>query len=159
MPSPILDLVRTRLEELLEDRRIVVFYDPSDVFGALLDALTLPGLVSVDARTSMLEARRKADAAFAELINPESGAVKRMLIYVPWERGRTEAVRVREPFEAYALIGASFGERPDHALDALVRKEIRDSIAEIDRLFSSQRYASRAQIQTIAKKKREPRLE
>lgn len=152
MPSPIHDLVRTNLVELLEDRRIVVFYDPSGVFGALVDTFDIPGLVAIDARTSMLEARRKADAAFAELSNPESSAVKRILIYVPWERARTETTRVHEPFEAYALMGASFGDKPDHGLDALARKAMPDRIADIDRLFASQGNPSLSQLEAFAQK-------
>ena len=65
---------------------------------------------------------------------------------------------MREPFEAYALIGASLGDKPDHALDALARKAMPDRIAEIDRLFASQGHPSLAQLEAFAQKTGYPLL-
>ncbi|MDI3291595.1 PglZ domain-containing protein [Polyangium sp. 15x6] len=158
MLSPILDLVQKKLEDLLEDRRIVVFYDPQGVFGPLFDGFDAQGLLAVDARASMLEARRNADTSLSRLLDPENGTVTRMLIYVPWERGRTEAARTEEPFEAYALMGATFGDKPEHALDALARQAMPERVTEIDRLFSAQGTPSVSQLEALAQKAGYPLL-
>lgn len=126
------------ITERLDARRIVVLYDPDRVFRGLFEALDIEALIRVDAGASVLRARREADRAFRTLLDPESlePPGPKLLIYVPWERGKEEETRREDPFEAFALVGAAFGGEGHERLPSLARKVLTGRDAEVDRLFS-----------------------
>lgn len=134
------DLVHQRLKHLLEEKRIVVWYDRQEVFASVLPRFDLPDVVRVDARASMLRARRAADAALTDLNNPQVPDKKgrHLLIYVPTARARTSETRRREPFEAFVRMGGAFGDNGDNeheSLQALARVAMPERGTDIDRLF------------------------
>ena len=58
MHSPVRSHVLQQLSDLLEDRRVVVWYDPHQDFASLFEGFQRVGLETVDARGSSLKARR-----------------------------------------------------------------------------------------------------
>ena len=152
-----LSLVRNQivreLHELLDDRRVVVWYDPSQDFAALFDDLDDDGVQKVDARRSMLKARRVADHYWTAVAHPSEGTPSgpRLLIYVPWGRAATDEAKVQEPFEAYACIGAHFGVDPAQSLRAFAHKALPQRTADIDRLYSEHRRVTLTQLEALAR--------
>lgn len=134
------DWVIRQLEERLEASRIVVWYDAQRAFESLLPAFDRPEVVLVDARDSVLQARRATDAALQYLNDPNDPERKgkHLLVYTPTARSRAPEDRRREPFEALVRLGSAFGDNGDNeaeTLHALARQALPDRGAELDRLF------------------------
>jgi hypothetical protein len=152
MPSPVRNLIHQQLEGLLSDRRVVVWYDPKQECAAVFDGFSRIGLAKVDARSSVLTARRLADRCWFTLADPESALphCKTMVIYVPWARATTEEAKVQEPFEAYARIGSAYGVDPAQSLASLARTAMPHRAAEIDRLYTSPGRVTLEQLEALA---------
>lgn len=132
--------VAERLTELLNERRVVVWYDPARVFGKadapfLIDQIEArSGVDIVDATTSLLGARKVADEKLSRM--NEAGAERRcLLIYVPAPRPVEEHARMRDPFESFAMLGAPFGAADGESLLALSRAALPGRVSEVERLF------------------------
>lgn len=130
-------LVLSRLLNLLEDRRIVVWYDGENAFRDVAETFAAPGCRTIYADPSTLQARHDAEAV-ARRINDNRHPKEKggsLLVYVSWERGRTDEERVRDPFEGFVLQGAAFGDKDGEKIHSLARQAMPERIAEIDRLF------------------------
>jgi PglZ domain len=123
---------------LLEERRVVVWYDGERVFGGIVKEFLAPSCVVISAGESRLRARREADEAVRLLNDPAhptrmNGTV---LIHAPWPRGTTEESKLQDPFEAFALIGTAFGDKEGERFQSLARQAMPARAADIDRLFN-----------------------
>lgn len=126
-----------KLADLLEDRRIVVWYDAEGDFRDFIAAFDAPNCEVISAAESTLKARRRADEIY-RLMNESDDpaeAGRNMLIYVPRRRGATEDEKMRDPFEVYALVGAAFGDTEDQKIESLARAAMPEKAEEIRRLF------------------------
>ena len=135
-----------KLVDLLEDRRIVVWYDGEGDFADFVRSKLagegsgqsgFPATEIIDTRESVLKARRRADEIY-RLMNESDDPSQRkrcMLIYIPRRRGVTEEEKMRDPFEVYALAGAAFGDTEDQKIESLARQAMPDRAEEITRLF------------------------
>ncbi len=133
----IIEQVRRRLTS----RQIVVWFDSmGDLSGVLPAFLNDQNCCVLDGRSSVYEARRRADEALMSMTAAEPGNPARdakLLIYLPYARAASFDVGKRDdPFEAYAIMGASFGDDPSHTLQSLARQAMPDLAAEVDRLFA-----------------------
>lgn len=135
--TPVSQYVCQRVADLLDERRVVVWYDSERVFEGLLDDLRRPGRVVVSASGSTLRARRHADAAYRRLDDADgsSETPRCVLIYVPAGRGTTAEAQQADPFEALARCGAPFGAGEAEGLRGLAHLALPAHDAEIDRLF------------------------
>jgi hypothetical protein len=160
MPSPARDHIVQQVHRLLQERRVVVWYDQHQELASVFESLRFMHLEKVDARTSVLTARRLADRHWTFLSDAslEERHVQQLLIYVPWVRAKREEDKLQEPFEAYALIGAAFGADPGHALDALAREAMPERKAEVDRLFASPGRPTLDQLEALSAKAGYPLL-
>ncbi|MES2639725.1 MAG: PglZ domain-containing protein [Myxococcota bacterium] len=123
-----------RLHDLVNDHRVVVWYDPSRAFADLVDNFGIEGVDVVDASTSLLAARRIADEKLARM--NELGADRRCLVvYLPAARPVEERTRMRDPFESFAMLGAAFGANEGESLLALARAALPGRVSEIERMF------------------------
>lgn len=126
-----------KLIDLLNDRRIVVWYDAEGDFKAFAASFNAPNCEVLSAADSVLKARRRGDEVYRlmnESENP-SEAGRNMLIYIPRRRGAGEEERMRDPFEVYALAGAAFGDTEDQKIESLARQAMPQKAEEITRLF------------------------
>src|SRR6266404_1494276 len=83
-----------RLVDLLEESRVVVWYDNSaGTMRALAVQFTAPHCQLVDTSASTLKSRREADRIFRGLNDPDDATLKNqnLLIYCPRQRGRTSS--------------------------------------------------------------------
>lgn len=130
--------VKKTVRSLVEDRRIVVWYDPDHVFHELFRTFEHQPLVKVDASDSVLRARREADKAWVAFFDLDSlgPPPPRVLIYVPSGRGRSHEAQCEDPFEPFALAGAAFGSVDSERLPSIARRVLPGREAEIDRLFA-----------------------
>jgi hypothetical protein len=126
-----------KLIDLLNDRRIVVWYDADGDFNTFAESFNAPNCELLSSEESVLKTRRRADEVYRlmnESDNPaESGRC--LLIYVPGRRGATEDEKMQDPFEVYALAGAAFGDTEDQKIESLARQAMPEKADEITRLF------------------------
>lgn len=129
-----------RITSLLNEHRVVVWYDPSRAFSRrdppwLVDLVaTKGGADFVDASVSALAARRIADEKLAQMNAP--GLPRRcLLIYMPSPRPVDERAKMRDPFESFAEVGTTFGSNEGEDLLALARAALPGRVAEVERLF------------------------
>lgn len=129
--------LRKKLIDLLNDRRIVVWYDAEGDFKDFAASFNAPNCVVLSTADSVLKARRRADEIYRlmnESDNPtESGRC--LLIYIPGRRGVIEDEKIRDPFEVYALAGDAFGDTEDQRIESLARQAMPQKADEITRLF------------------------
>ena len=139
--GPVSTHARKRLADLLDSRRVVVWYDPEGAFRDLLRNLDLPNCTVVSAADSPLRARREAEAVYRYLDEPDSGPAARgnLLIYVPRARGSTPEQRQQDPFEGFARCGAAFGDAEAERLLSLAQVALPEQREEIARLFKDSR--------------------
>jgi len=126
-----------KLIDLLNDRRIVVWYDGEGDFKALTAAFKGPNCEVLSAEASVLKSRRRADEVY-RLMNESENPAERdrcLLIYIPRPRGATEDEKMRDPFEVYAMAGTPFGDTEDQKIESLARQAMPQKAEEITRLF------------------------
>lgn len=126
-----------KLVDLLNDRRIVVWYDVEGDFKAFAAAFNGPNCELLSAEASVLKTRRRADEVY-RLMNESENPAERdrcLLIYIPRRRGATEDEKMRDPFEVYAMAGAAFGDTEDQKIESLARQAMPQKAEEIIRLF------------------------
>ncbi len=133
--------IHRKLVDLLEERRVVVWYDENCALRDLALRLTAPNCRLVDSSGSVLQARRAADQVFCGLDDPDAGDLRaaNLLIYCPHRRPQGDEARCQDPFESFAVCGATFGDKPDETLQSLARQAMPDRTSEIDRLFQEGR--------------------
>jgi hypothetical protein len=131
--------LKKRLIDLLEEKRVVVWYDGDAAFQEVARAFKAPNSSVILAQESRLRARRQADEVVGRLndVNEASQAKNaNLLIYCPWLRGCTDSQRREDPFEALALMGAAFGDKEAETFQSLARQAAPERSREIDRLFA-----------------------
>jgi hypothetical protein len=134
--------LKKRLTDLLEERRVVVWYDGETAFEGVARAFKAPNSLVILAHESRLRARRQADEVLSRLNDgAETPQAKNgnLLIYCPWPRGSTEEERRRDAFESFALVGSAFGDKEAEKFQALARQAMPNRSREIDRLFAESR--------------------
>lgn len=130
--------IHKRLLDLLDEHRVVVWYDGERAFGDLVANFAAPNCTVIHGEPSRLQARREADTVVAKLNDSDQAPYKNgnLLIYLPWGRCASDEERVGDPFESLAVIGAAFGDDPAERFQSLARQALPERIAEIDRLFA-----------------------
>jgi hypothetical protein len=126
-----------KLVDILNDRRIVVWYDAERDFGTFAKTFQARNSEVLSAEESVLRTRRRADELY-RLMNESGNADERdrcLLIYVPRRRGATEEEKMRDPFEVYAMAGASFGDTEDQKMESVARQAMPEKANDITRLF------------------------
>lgn len=126
-----------KLVDLLNDRRIVVWYDAEGDFKAFAAAFNGPNCEALSVEASVLKTRRRADEVY-RLMNESENPAERdrcLLIYIPRRRGAIEDEKMRDPFEVYAMAGAAFGDTEDQKIESLARQAMPQKAEEITRLF------------------------
>lgn len=126
-----------KILDLLNDRRIVVWYDAEGDFQAFAAAFNAPNCEVLSTEASVLKARRRADEIY-RLMNESDDSAESgrcLLIYIPRCRGATEEEKMRDPFEVYSMAGAAFGDTEDQKLGSLARQAMPERAEEITRLF------------------------
>jgi hypothetical protein len=116
--------IHRRLVDLLEESRVVVWYDGAGSMRALAAQFTAPHCQLVDTSESTLKSRRETDRIFRGLNDPDNATLKNqnLLIYCPRRRGRTDEQRCEDPFEGFAVFGAVFGDKESESLQSLARQ-------------------------------------
>ncbi|MHB8782131.1 MAG: PglZ domain-containing protein [Desulfobacteria bacterium] len=126
-----------KLIDLLNARRIVVWYDAEGDFKTFAATFNAPNCEVLSVEESVLRIRRRADEVY-RLMNESENAAERdrcLLIYIPRRRGATEEDKMRDPFEVYAMAGTAFGHTEDQKIESLARQAMPQKAEEITRLF------------------------
>lgn len=124
--------VRQKVQQLLDERRVVVWYDPERLFRALAEEFA-----AVDGSGSVLQARRQADAALQAMNSPDGAKDSTLLLYWPARRPRTPEELLQDPFAGFAALGATFGDREGERLESLARQAMPDRVGELEVLFQA----------------------
>ncbi len=127
-----------RLIDLLDEHRIVVWYDREGAFADFASVIRAPGCKVVLANVSTLRTRREAEAVYAKMNESTDHVEARanLLLYVPRGRGTMPEAKQRDPFEVFALAGTAFGDKEAELLQSLARQAMPEHVSEIDRLFA-----------------------
>ncbi len=139
--GPVSAFVRNLIHDLLDEHRVVVWYDPEGAFSEFINQLALQGCVIVSAIDSRLRARRAAEAAY-RLLNEGDGspeARNNLLIYIPAARGATPEEQQQDPFEGFSRCGTVFGDQEGEHLPSLAQLALPDRAEGIARLFRESR--------------------
>ncbi len=134
--------LKKRLTDLLEEKRVVVWYDGEDAFGEIARTFKAPNSTVILTQQSRLRSRRHADDVLCQLNDANKASQAKnanLLIYCPWPRGRTEDQRREDPFESFALIGTAYGDKEAEMFQSLARQALPGREREIDRLFADAR--------------------
>ena len=129
--------LRQRLTDLLNEYRLVIWYDGERAFGDFVSGFQAPHCRVVSAAESALVARRKAEVIYQgmnEAGHPDANA--NLLIYIPRARAPQEQ-RTQDPFEIFAAAGTVFGEAESERLQSLAHAAMPELIEQIDGLFLS----------------------
>lgn len=131
------DYLKKRLIDLLNDRRIVVWYDPETHFEEFTRSFQAPSCQILNASDSVLKARRRADEIYRQMNDSTDPQLSKasILIHIPWARGKDDESRLLDPFEVYARAGVAFGDTEDQQFESLARQAFPDRSDEITRLF------------------------
>jgi hypothetical protein len=124
--------------DLLEEKRVVVWYDGEKAFEGVAQGFRAPNCTTVLAADSRLRARREADEILCRLNDvsqPPTVKDRSLLIYCPWPRGRTDDQRREDPFEGFALVGVAFGDKEAETFQSMARQAMPERASDIDRLF------------------------
>ena len=80
------DYLKKRLIDLLNDRRIVVWYDPERHFEELTRSFRAPSCQVLNASDSVLKARRGADEIYRQMNDSTDPQLSKasILIHIPW---------------------------------------------------------------------------
>src|SRR4051812_30070615 len=110
--------IHRQLVDLLEERRVVVWYDPEKTLRELAADFRAPNCILIDTSDSILKARREADHVFRGIDDMDHPELKHknLLIYFSRRRGLTEDERFQDPFEMFAVVGAAFGDKEGETL-------------------------------------------
>ena len=134
--------LKKRLADLLEEKRVVVWYDGEGAFGEIARTFKAPNSTVILSQESRLRSRRQADEILSQLNDTNQTAQAKsanLLIYCPWPRGRTEEQRREDLFESFALIGTAYGDKEAEMFQSLARQALSGREREIDRLFAEAR--------------------
>ena len=128
------------ITDLLNEYRIVVWFDGEQGFGAFVGAFQAPQCRVISTVPSALRARRDAEMVYRRMDESEqtSEANATLLIYAPRPRVPGEE-RIKDPFEGFAATGVVFGEDESERLQSLARTAMPELIEQIDGLFLSGR--------------------
>lgn len=130
------DYVGQLIRSRLEDKRILVWYDDSQTFRQFIGEFQAPNCRIVSAKKSPLAARKKADEIYRQInisrVLEESTA--NLLIYVPYQHPVGDT-RLQDPFEIYAVIGETFGDKEADQIKSLALQALPEFSEQIERLF------------------------
>ena len=126
-----------KLVDLLEEHRIIVWYDAAGDFKEYMEQFNAPKCKVLSAAGSILQARREADRIYGLMFNSDDPVKSQgnLLIYNPCPRGIGNKARRGDLFEVFALIGTAFGDKEDQKLESLARQAMPEMASEITRLF------------------------
>jgi hypothetical protein len=135
--GPVSAYVRNRVIDLLDEHRVLVWYDPEGAFSDFINQLALQECVIVSTVDSRLRARRVAEAVYRRLNEGDGSPEARnnLLIYISTARGATPEERQQDPFEGFARCGVIFGDQEGEHLPSLAQLALPDRAEEIARLF------------------------
>jgi len=130
--------LRRVLTDLLNEYRIVVWFDGEQAFRAFVEVFQASQCRIISTVPSALQARRDAEMVYRRMEESEqvSEANATLLIYVPRARVSGEE-RIQDPFEGFAAAGVVFGEDESERLQSLARSAMPELIEQIDGLFLS----------------------
>jgi hypothetical protein len=117
--------LRKRLLDLLDEKRVLVWYDAEQAFGEVARTFTAPNNKVVLVGESRLRARRQAYEVFCmrnDASQPSQLKNGSLLIYCPWARGGTDEERCQDPFEGFDRMGAAFGDKEAETFQSLARQ-------------------------------------
>lgn len=131
--------VLDRISDLLNRRRVVVWFDGRLVFRPLLPKIQrvvvqLGGML-IDGTESELAARRSADAAYQQL--EATNGLSCLLVYLPRARARATETWREDLFASYGVVGATFGDHEDEHLRELALAAWPAQRAAIERQFKA----------------------
>lgn len=129
------------INQIILDRintyRIVCWYDENNTFTNLANRFRdAPNLRVLIASNSRLAARKYADQYFSEQKSTTAGenSPRNLLFYLPYRRPTGDDC-LQDPFEGFAVLGSTFGDKESEQLKSLALQAMPEFTERIERLF------------------------
>ena len=130
------EFIAAYLLKKVERCNSLVVYDPAGLYQAVATGLCTEDILVVDGSSSTIEGRERAMAAWRQLADdPESK--KRLLVYVPARKPRSEEEQRKDPYQIFVLGGGVFPESDGETFQALCHKACPELVEPIDQLFAA----------------------
>jgi len=130
------EFIQNHLEKRLHQSPCLVVYDPERRYSRIVQNLAVQGCDVINGSASTIQGREQAMDAWRALAkSPENS--KRLLVYLPIARPRTEETKQRNPYQIFAIGGAEFPQDDGDEFQALCHKASPEQVTEIDRLFAA----------------------
>lgn len=131
MKMKISQYIQRTITQIIDKKRVLVWYDPQLAFSQFVRQASIPGCTVVLADPSSLTARKTMDDAYQAI---QQGSGKNLLLYIPSARWAGDA-RLQDPFEIFAALGDTFGDKEAEQLKSLALQTMPEFAEKIERLF------------------------
>ena len=121
----------------LDAAKSLVVYDPDRRYEALVCAMQDKSLTIINGSTSTILGRDQAMDIWCRLSTTASDDTRRMMVYLPVAKPKSEEERQQNPYEIFSLGGGVFPDGDDESYAALCRKFAPEQAGKIDKLFAA----------------------
>jgi hypothetical protein len=115
-----------------ESHGCLVIYDPARRYHEIAVSLADEQCRVIDASNAIIEPREAATAALSDLA---TGAIHRLVLWLPTARPVDETAKQIDPFAVFAEVGAAFPDGDGHEYAELCRRAKPDHVSEINKMF------------------------
>jgi hypothetical protein len=132
----IADYIQEQFRQRVESYTCLVVYDPKQRYRGLAKGLANERVTVVDASDSIILGRERAMDAWVGL-GKATKQPQHLVVYVPAKAPESEDEKCRDPFQIFALGGATFPEGDGDTYLSLCRRAKPDYAAKIEGLFKA----------------------
>lgn len=115
-----------------DSRGCLVIYDSARRYHEIAASLADDQCRVIDASDAIIEPREAATAALSDLA---TGAIHRLVLWLPTARPADETAKQADPFSVFAEVGAAFPDGDGHEYAELCRRAKPDHVSEINKMF------------------------
>ena len=128
------DFITETFQERLQEKPVLVVYDPVERFRDICFSLSGDHTEVIDASGPVITARGEAMRVWSEMTENEK---KNMLIYIPRQKPLKQEQRLTDPFLPFCTGGNVFPEGTGDEYKSLCKNAFPDKTKEIEELFNS----------------------
>ena len=112
------EFIRNRLRKRLEHGCALVVYDPETRYVDIARAMNDDVCTVIDGSDSTILGRERAMDAWRAMAEA-GGDEKRLIVYLPFAKPRTDRERQRNPYQIFAIGGGEFPQSDGESYQAL----------------------------------------
>lgn len=130
------ECIKNHLIHRLEEARALVVYDLDRRYSEIVREMTSDKCTLIDGTVSTIIGRESAMDAWCELAISDSND-KKLIIYLPTRKPKTEREHQQNPYEIFALGGGEFPAGDNESYQTLCHQAAPEMTEQIDSLFAA----------------------